>query len=1266
MKKTLLFLSAIQLLLFNCLLTQAQTVTLVQSSYGGATFSVITPEVLSSTQTVDGENYINLSFEGSTHLFREGEPDLPVVSQMIEIPLCSEVQVSVSNIQSHSIGLSALVKGQPSCPLLPMQPAPSKSDRSPRPFVMDSAIYSTDAYYSAPAVAWVDRVGTARDKNLAALRISPISYNPVTGQVVIITHLTVTLTYKGGDEASTRRLHERYHSPAFAAGNNIVAALPSDAKSVRDDAPLHYLIVAHSSFRGALDDFVAWKKRQGFLVTVGYTDQPEVGTSATSIAAYTKSFYTNATDELPAPTFLLLVGDHQQIPAFDSRCSSPANDHVSDLYYATWTEGDILPDCYMGRFSARNMAELTPQIEKTIYYESYAFDDDSYLSHGVLIAGVDRGYTGDNAYNYADPAMDYIAKTYINASNGYSTVHYYKNNINFAPDGVQVSGSSNTSATDNYLRTLYNQGCGWVNYSAHGYDGEWSSPNFSTSHVASMTNAGKPSIMIGNCCLSGRFNTSYSGGCLGEALLRKTDYAGAAAYFGATNSTYWPHDFCWAVGVRSSISNSMNTSYDASHLGMYDRLFHTHNESHSAWHITAGSINMAGNMAVETYGSYSLYYWEIYELFGDPSLMPWLGQATDMNVTYQPVIPIDSSTYTVKAAPYSYVAITTADNHDLVCAAYANGNGKATLHLPTNLIPGTYELAVWAQNRKPVFEEITITVLNGPYVMITQVEPTATAVPGKLIYFDLTLTNVGNTIPTAGLVTMNSTQPGITFIQPVAHFTHCDPGDTVLIHASCPAYLSDKLTDGQTLPITITVDFGPSQSTYRTNLHIAAPHLIISNVNATPQLNADSASTITCRITNTGSAPSDEMTLTLVNDFGFVNHAPDPVSLPSLQAGESLIVQFFLTLNSYAPSTIIPFYLYATTDEGTNLVDTLHLNCGTICNDDFESGTLNHLSWRHNSQPWIVTNSEAYEGTFSARSSNSLPNRAESRMSITWENSEDDYISFYYKVSSEEGYDIFRFTIDGNEYLSASGEVDWTFARFPVTAGSHIISFRYSKDNSAVGGSDCAWIDNVSLPFVGGHYQFDIDQVCVNTQYTFGETGLPTDQTGTFTYIDTTTIPWHYLALTVLDAPEVTIQVIRNQSEPQCMLLKAHGADSYVWNTGDSTDCIAVCPQGTTTYTVTGSRSGCSGEASTTLLSVDRPAADPQVSLYPNPATNQATISASRLVSVKLINLMGQEVTHRRVNNDTVTLDLQNLPRGIYFVRIETVDTTTTRKLIKQ
>jgi hypothetical protein len=673
----------------------------VSTDNTGATLAYATPELSVNIQEVQGEPYTVVTFPGSVPSTALGAPNLPVFSKLIEIPLCGEVTVKVSHMRFRQLDNLKY-------PLMPVQPVPSKSDRTPLPFVIDSALYATNGYYELPP-ATVEKIGVARDRNLACLRISPLAYNPVTGEMLMVTSMTVTLQYHDADLAATERMHLRYHSPDFSVGHNVLQAY-SSRKAVRRDAPLHYLIVSHSSFRGALDSIVEWKKRQGMLVTVAYTGDNGVGTTAADIASYIKGYYTQATDDLPAPTYLLLVGDVQQIPVFNSRCTSPASDHITDLYYTTWTEGDNLPDCYWGRLSARNLAELTPQIEKTLLYEQYAFADDSYLRRAVLIAGEDRGVSGDNAYRYADPAMDYIAAYYVNAAHGYTDVRYYKNNTTFAPDGVTVTGSSQGNAASAALRTLYNQGCGLVNYSAHGYDNEWSTPNFSTSHADAMTNVGKPSVMIGNCCLSGKFNTSYSDACLGEALLRKGNNAGAVTYIGGTNSTYWPHDFCWSVGVRNNISATMQPAYAADHLGMYDRLFHTHDEALSSIITTAGAIVYFGNLAVNSSTSSSKmkkYYWEIYELMGDPSLMPWLGRAADLDA----VVNRTSSDLTVTTVPNAYVAFVNEDDHQLIAAAYANASGVATFDIPASVDLSGSRLSVTSQNHKPysrLFPQVSI------------------------------------------------------------------------------------------------------------------------------------------------------------------------------------------------------------------------------------------------------------------------------------------------------------------------------------------------------------------------------------------------------------------------------------------------------------------------------------------------------------------------------------------------------------------------------
>lgn len=1237
----------------------AQSVRVEKSDFSQAEYIFEASAPQYSSMAVEGKKYAVINLEGSSPSTQIGQPNLPLVSEFVEIPLCDNVKVLVSDVKFETVNKLDDM-------LIPVQPAPSKADKSARPFVMDSAVYAKDAFYSHE-LAWVEQMGVARDRNVAILRLSPFSYNPVTGELRMVTSMKVTLAYENADVAATMQMRSRYYSPDFSVGHKLLSTLPG-TKSVAQSAPLHYLIVADAMFRGSLDEFVAWKKRQGFLVTVAYTDESNVGTTSASIAAYIKSFYTNASSELPAPTFLLLVGDQQQIPAFNARCSYPDNDHVTDLYFASWTDGDNIPDCYYGRFSARSIAELTPQIEKTIFYESYDFTNDSYLRRAVLIAGEDQGYTGDNAYNYADPAMDYIAKTYVNAANGYSDVKYYKNNTTFAPAGVTVTGSSLTSATAATLRNLYNTGIGWVNYSAHGYDDEWSTPSFNTRNAAAMTNYGMPSIMIGNCCLSGKFNTTYSDKCLGEALLQRERNAGAVAYFGGTNSTYWPHDFCWSVGVRSNIANTMDANYVPGYLGMYDRLFHTHSENHSAWHISAGAMTMAGNMAVEQYGSYAQYYWEIYELFGDPSLMPWLSTAEEMDVV-APDIEFGSTTYSVIAAPYAYVALTTQDEHELITAAYADGDGNAVLAIPSDLMPGDYELAIWAQNYKPYFQDVAVLVMDGfsPLGAILSMEPTSPLRPGQCVSFDITFTNMGHGEPSVGLITLTSETDGILCVQPEAHFGSLHPGDTVTLHDAFMAYIPRSFANKDKVKFCATIDVGSTPTSRKKTFQVSAAHLVAADKSISSTLLPDSSVTISCRVVNNGGDTASGYLFSLVNNWGLLAQGAPAVPVAAIAPEESAMLSFPITMASSLPDGNIHFYLCATKEGETCNIDTLVFRVGDAGIVNFEDGTI-PASWNPNGNPWEITTSNPYEGSFCMRSKTNLGDSQESRITFNHTSQADDSIIFYYKVSSEENYDFFKFYIDGSSKLQVSGTCDWTRAAFAVPAGSHIFSFGYNKDYSRGRGSDCAWVDNISLPFAGDICNYVEDTVCQGEPYTFCNQELSTAEQGLFLYSDTANanpVTIHFLALHVMGEPNVGIEVVGNPVAGQCVLLKAYGADSYLWNTGDSTECIAVCLSDSVVYTVTGSRGGCSAEARVGFLGIEDAEAA-RVALYPNPAQSSVTVEADQMRAVEVVNLMGQTLGRIRVDGNRTVIDLQKLPNGIYFIRIETPESTVVKKLIKK
>ena len=75
-------------------------------------------------------------------------------------------------------------------------------------------------------------------------------------------------------------------------------------------------------------------------------------------------------------------------------------------------------------------------------------------------------------------------------------------------------------------------------------------------------------------------------------------------------------------------------------------------------------------------------------------------------------------------------------------------------------------------------------------------------------------------------------------------------------------------------------------------------------------------------------------------------------------------------------------------------------------------------------------------------------------------------VSFKWKTSSEDGYDILHCYLDGDEIVSAiSGVMDeWVNVSFAVAeSGDHSVQFEYTKDGSASNGEDCGWVKDFAL-----------------------------------------------------------------------------------------------------------------------------------------------------------------------------------------------------------
>ncbi len=72
-------------------------------------------------------------------------------------------------------------------------------------------------------------------------------------------------------------------------------------------------------------------------------------------------------------------------------------------------------------------------------------------------------------------------------------------------------------------------------------------------------------------------------------------------------------------------------------------------------------------------------------------------------------------------------------------------------------------------------------------------------------------------------------------------------------------------------------------------------------------------------------------------------------------------------------------------------------------------------------------------------------------------------------------------------------------------------------------------------------------------------------------------------------------------------------------------------------------------------------------SYYPNPATDFITIkSQEKIENISIFNLEGQQVIEKQAGDNQITLDISDLPLGIYLMKVQTSNRSTTVKIVKK
>jgi hypothetical protein len=619
-----------------------------------------------------------------------GKPRLPLVRKQVQIPFGAEVSVKITDLKVEKHSLRDLGIAHP---LLPVQEPVAKLAGAKKSalFNIDSELYSQDSYYLSET-ARLFETGIMRGYRFATVDIFPINYNPARGEVEIATEITVEVKLTGSDVGRTEWMLRHYWSPSMAALAQKIFPNHLDLEPGLPPTPIGYVFIVGDYFidNPYLLDYVEWKKQKGFTVDVKTVS--EVGGDSTGIKNYIRDQYYNS--PVP-PAYVLLVGDTDRVPY----CRGRRTSGETDLNYTLMTTGDFIPDLEIGRFSARNGNELGILVTKSLDYERCDYSNTDWMDKACFIASTDSWNHG-----IAEGTHRWVILNCMDPAG-------------LESDSIWGYYGGNTQDIKNAL----NEGRMVCDYSGHGSTGSWGGPSFSNSNIDQLTNQNMYPFVLSHACLTGSF---ASDDCFMEHWVR-AENKGALASMGSVPSSYWDED---DIMERAMFRSFFQYGY----YTIYGMMFYGNDSLYQA------GFNMAR------------YYFEAYNIMGDPAIILWFGTPRVPEVTYDPTLPSSPRGFTADVTHEGIgeeMALVACYMDDVLHgSAYTDPSGNVTVPLYPPPPDGIMTVTVTGVDLR-TFEGTVEVGGGGPTVSI-ELSPRNTSVPrgGRLTYDARAANNTGETL----------------------------------------------------------------------------------------------------------------------------------------------------------------------------------------------------------------------------------------------------------------------------------------------------------------------------------------------------------------------------------------------------------------------------------------------------------------------------------------------------------------------------------------
>lgn len=563
-----------------------------------------------------------------------GTPDLPVIRRMVQIPATGGIDLEIVSAETSVLGNYSV---------LPTQPFQERSGFQP-PLRVNEEVYGASEYYPSSPVT-LHRISILREIRVAWVCFNPVQVNPVTGNTIVTTSVTVRLVNNG-----TPGENELYRASAGIT-RSFLPYYREVLGFQETDAIIEgsYLVIGSSAAVGLCADLIQWKREKGYDVQIGLMEN--IGFSSGAVDAYiTNAFNTWANP----PEYVLLLGDEVGVPAYW------AGSIAADNQYGVIGTG-VDPSIHVGRLCA-DTATLNYVSWKVWSYEIDPYEPAaSWFQYAISIGSND----------FQDPLMSWRYMQ-IMANDGNMDVTLY------CPTGT-YGGINPTIAL---IAAEINSGLSLISYIGHGSRTTWVTTGFSNSNVAALTNGRKLPWISSIACVNSQFADGGSGDCFGEAWLKSGSIAspqGAVGFMGATvNSPVGPTDSLALYQFKGYFQLDMHHMGQAFDYGKIKAYEYTGSASNSNMHM----------------------------IMGEPEhdIFTTTGPLVHLSATHPSQVGVGSFAVNVTAggSPVENALVGLCQGSTVLASGRTGSSGAVTLNIPA--VPGSEEvtLTVTAHNLYPM------------------------------------------------------------------------------------------------------------------------------------------------------------------------------------------------------------------------------------------------------------------------------------------------------------------------------------------------------------------------------------------------------------------------------------------------------------------------------------------------------------------------------------------------------------------------------------